>query len=78
MDLYRLNSPTLGIQSQDGAPGPIVVPEGALLTTTASLFEPYGFVQCFWGDTTVMLMAMDLRWRAEPVQPERAAKSPAG
>ena len=68
MDLYRLNFPTLGIQTKDGIPSPVVVPGGALLSITGSLLERDGFVRCLWCEAEVMLMATDMKWRTERVQ----------
>jgi hypothetical protein len=64
---YRLNAATLAIQTKDGHIESVVVPDGAVLTIPTSLIDSGGFIECEWDGRSVMILALDLRQRAERV-----------
>ena len=67
-DVYRLSSPTVGIQTKGGKTDTLVIPRGATLTVSKPKAEDNdSMVECILGSDTVLILAFDLRERGELV-----------
>jgi hypothetical protein len=59
--VYRLESPTLGIQTTNQRESaPVLVPNGELVTVTG---ESGAFAVCTWKGSEVLLLANDIQQR---------------
>ena len=61
-EVYRLNSPTMGIHSNDGQHKPVMLPAHSLITVIGSL-DGNRFVDCVCDDAKVMMFAVDIHER---------------
>jgi hypothetical protein len=65
--VYRLTTPTLGLETKNGTAVPIVVPEGALIILQGSLPEA-GLIECLWEGKAVSLFSIDIKERGMPTK----------
>ena len=62
-EVYRLNSPTLGIHSKDGQRIPVMIPKSAIITVVDGPLDGTRLVDCTWDGTEIMLFTIDIRER---------------
>lgn len=65
--MYRLNTPTLGILEQDGHKTPITIPSGGMIELTLERIGGKGLAYVHWEGKSVMIFTTDLRERGELV-----------
>jgi hypothetical protein len=65
-ETYRLDSAILSIHSHDGQRTPIMVPEGATITTITGPLDGLRMIDVIWENKTVMMFTVDVEERATP------------
>lgn len=60
---FRIQTPTLAIQSQDGHTISVMIPQGAIVEVVDGLLAGSRLVDVTWEDKSVMMFTIDLRER---------------
>ena len=65
---YRLKTPTLAVMRQDGRQLPLTIPQGGIVSVIGPTYDDRQIVDVEWEGKKLLMFAVDLRDRGEPIE----------